>query len=102
MAVQFYEVLTEAITTNLSAQAISTKKSEAITAGIISSIKSNLAGHQFYFKSPTKKDTSENRHKDICNEFTGDNGNELMVKYGISHSWFKTILKRGGCNEKAF
>jgi Mor family transcriptional regulator len=97
MAVQFYDVLTEILDTHLPA-----KKYEAIKCEIITGIKAKLAGHQYYFKGHAKENTAADRHRAICAEYTGSNAGELMAKHSITSSWLKTILKRGGCNEKAF
>lgn len=102
MAIEFYTVLSNILSTQLSEQNITAKKAEAIKDGLFAGIRTNLAGHSVYFKSTTAKDKTADRHKAICSAFDGFNHAELMAKYEIGHAWLLKILKRGGCNEKAF
>ena len=96
MTIEFYTVLSNILNMQLSEQNIPAKKAQAIKDGLLSGIRTNLAGHSVYFKTTLAKEKAVDRHKAICAEFDGSNHIELMARYGIGHDWLRKIIKRGG------
>jgi len=88
-----YQLLTEIISDHLINDAIEAERASLISKNVVNEVTELLGGQLVYLKNNTRARIDE-KHRQILNDFTGNNHTEVCRKYQITHAWLNKLINR--------